>query len=151
MSDHDSEVFASGGEDSDIYSHSIESHHFESPTCSNDFVSSPGPSLTSSQDVHVPYRYAESNVNMDSTDCSLESSVEMWECDDSVSFHSLPGDSDRSESCGNDDHYDSSDPDDEILADVPGGLRESHFQLLCEGSEVTLIEGMILIFQYALK
>ena len=149
MSDHDSEVFSCGDEDSDTYSHSVESHHFGSPTRSSDLANSPGSSLNSSQEAQ--YRQVESNESMNSTAYSLVSSAEMWESDDSLSFKLQPGDSDRSESCGIDDCYDSSDPDDEILADVPSGLCESHFQLLCEGSDVTLIEGMILIFQYALK
>ena len=36
-------------------------------------------------------------------------------------------------------------------ADGPAALRESHFKLLCDGSNVVYIEAMILIFQCALK
>ena len=77
----------------------------------------------------------------------MESPTEIWDSDNSLSLHLLPDDSDQSEGPGIvDDQHDSSDPGDEIIAEAPRGLCESHFQLLCEGSEVTLIEGMILIF-----
>ena len=140
MSDYDSEVFRSGSEDSDVYFHSDESRHFGAPEYSSDpaDLSSSPDSLNSAQ-----YHHAESDgLNMNFTDHSLESPTEMWDSDNSLNLHLLPDDSDQSEGPGVvDDYYDdSSDQDDEILAEAPCGLRESHFQLLCEGSEITLIE-----------
>ena len=127
MSDYDSEVFSSGVRDSDVYSLADESHY-------------------SGENDH-------SDSAPDPRSLQLDSPTEMWDSDHSLNLNLLPDDSDQSEGPGDiDDHYGSSDPDDEILSDnTPCGLRESHFQLLCEGSEVSLIEGMILIFQYALK
>lgn len=127
MSDYDSEVFSSGVRDSDVYSLADESHY-------------------SGENDH-------SDSSPDARSLQLDFPTEMWDSDHSLNLNLLPDDSDQSEGPGDiDDHYGSSDPDDEILSDnTPCGLRESHFQLLCEGSEVSLIEGMILIFQYALK
>ena len=130
MSDYDSEVFSSGVRDSDVYSLANESHYSSDPADLSPSDSAP-----------------------DARSLQLDSPTEIWDSDHSLNLNLLPDDSDRSEGPGDiDDHYGSSDPDDEILSDnTPCGLRESHFQLLCEGSEVSLIEGMILIFQYALK
>ena len=143
MSDYDSEVFYSGDEDSDIYSHCDETRHVGAAeySASDPADSSATGPLNSSQDGHE-----ESNGS--SRNFILESPMEMWDSDNSSGLHFLEEDSDRSESpMVADNHYDSTDPDDEILAEATHGLRESHFQLLCEGSEVTFIEGMILIFQ----
>ena len=148
MSDYDSEVFSSAGKDSDVYSHSNESRHFGTPA---DYSSDPANSVSSSTG-SAPYHHTESDGSIN-TDHSLESPTEICDSDHSLSIRLLPADSDQSEGPqGVDDQYDSSDADgDEIFAEAPYGLRESHFQLLCEGSEVTLIEGMVLLFQYALK
>ena len=68
MSEYDSEVFSSGGEDSNIYSHSEESRHFWAPESGSpsdhlaDFSSSSG-TLNSSTDA-VQYDHAESGGNI---------------------------------------------------------------------------------------
>ena len=136
MSDYDSEVFSSGVRDSDVYSLADESHYSGETDYSSD-----------------PADLSPSDSAPDARSLQLDSPTEIWDSDHSLNLNLLPDDSDQSEGPGDiDDHYGSSDPDDEILSDnTPCGLHESHFQLLCEGSEVSLIEGMILIFQYALK
>ena len=81
MSDCDSEVFCSGDEDSDVYSHSNESRHFGAPESSNDpaDLSPSTGSLNSSPDAQ--YHHAESDGSMNFTDHSLESPTEMWDSD----------------------------------------------------------------------
>ena len=99
MSEYDLEVFFSGGEDSDIYSHSEESRHFGAPESGlpsdhlADFSSSSG-TLNSSPDA-VQYDHAESDGSINFTDHSLESPTEIWDSDNSLSLHLLPDDSDQ--------------------------------------------------------